>query len=139
MFTKLFIEHIYKTTKGRTMKLTTIALVFTLSITSVAAQAQDSIQHSGQASKHSVLAVGHGALSTAKIASAVVAVPLVVAGSVALTAGAASIQTGASIADSSSKHHHHGPLVITETTITADPTPNKVIVIQKKQTVVQSY
>jgi hypothetical protein len=125
--------------KGRTMKLTTIALVFTLSVTSVAAKAQDSIQHSGQASKHSVLAVGHGAVSTAKVASAVVAVPLVVAGSVALTAGAASIQTGASIANSASKHTHHGPLIITETTITADPAPNKIIVTQKKQTVIQSH
>jgi hypothetical protein len=118
------------------MKLTTIALVFSLSITSVAVQADDSIKHSGQASKHSALALGHGALSTAKVASAVVAVPLVVAGSVALTAGAASIQTGTSIAKSVSKHQHHGPLVITETTITADPAPNKVIVIQKKQTVI---
>lgn len=120
------------------MKLTTIALVFTLSITSVAAKAEGSTQHSGQASKHSVLAVGHGAVSTAKVASAVVAVPLLVAGSLALTAGAASVQTGASIANSTSKHHH-GPLIITETTITADPAPNKVIVIQKKQTVIQSH
>ncbi len=120
------------------MKLTTIALIFTFSITSVAAQAENSIQHSGQASKHSVLAVSHGALSTAKVASAVVAVPLVVAGSVALTAGAASIQTGASIADSASKHKHHSPLVITEITITADPAPNKVIVIQKKQPVIHN-
>ena len=125
--------------KGRTMKLTTIALVFTLSISSVAAQAEGSTQHSGQASKHSVLAVGHGAVSTAKVASAVVAVPLVVAGSVALSAGAASVQTGASIANSASRHTHHGPLVITETTITADPAPNKVIVIHKKQTVIQSH
>ena len=121
------------------MKLTTIAMVFTLSITSVATQAQDSVQHSGQASKHSVLAVGHGALSTAKVASAIVAVPLVVAGSVALTAGAASIQTGTSIANSASKHKHHGQLVITETTITADPAPNKMIVIQKKQTVIKNH
>ncbi len=67
------------------MKITTIALIFTLSvtsITSVTAQAEGSAQHSGQASKHSVLAVGHGALSTVKVASAVVAVPVVVAGSV---------------------------------------------------------
>lgn len=121
------------------MKLTTIALIFSLSVTSVAVQAEGSTHHSGQASKHSVLAVGHGAVSTAKVASAVVAVPLVVAGSVALTAGAASVQTGTSIADSASKHHHHGPLVITETTITADPAPNKIIVIQEKQTVIQSH
>lgn len=121
------------------MKLSTIALVFTLSITSIAAQAAGSTQHSGKASKHSVLAVGHGAASTAQVASAVVAVPLVVAGSVALSAGAASVQTKASMANSASRHAHHGPLVITETTITADPAPNKVIVIQKKQTVIKSH
>jgi hypothetical protein len=124
--------------KGKTMKLTTIALIFSLSVTSIAATAADSIKHSGQASKHSVLAVGHGALSTAKVASAVVAVPIVVAGSVVLSAGAASVQTGASIASSLSHHHsdYDQPLIITETTITADPAPNKVIVIQKKQTVI---
>lgn len=118
------------------MKYTTIALVLTLSISSMAAKAGDSIQHSGQASKHSVLAVGHGVVSTAKVGSAVVAVPLVVAGSMAVSAGAASIQTGKSIANSVS--HHHGPLIITETTITADPAPNKVIVTQKKQTIIHS-
>lgn len=120
------------------MKLTTIALVFTFSITSVAAQAEGSTQHSGQASKHSILAVGHGAISTAKVASAVVAVPLVVAGSVALSAGAASVQTGASIANYTSRHKVHGPLVITETTVTADPAPNKMVVIQNNQTVIKS-
>ena len=124
------------------MKLTTIALVFTLcatSMTSITAQAEGSAHHSGQASKHSVLAIGNGAVSTAKVASAVVAVPLVIAGSVTLTAGAASVHTGASIADSASSRHHHGPLVITETTITADPAPNKVIVTQKKQTIIHSH
>jgi hypothetical protein len=124
--------------KGSTMRLTTIALVFTLTITSVTVQANDSTQHSGQASKHSVLAAGYGAASTAKVASAVVAVPLVVAGSMALTAGVASVHTGASIADATSKHTHHGPLIITETTITADPAPNKVIIIQKEKTVFRS-
>lgn len=122
------------------MKLTTIALLFTLStvsVTSISAQAKGSAQHSGQASKHSVLAVGHGALSTAKVASAVVAIPVVVAGSVALTAGAAA----ASIVDASSQHHRHdhGPLLITETTITADPAPNKVIITQKKQIITHSH
>ncbi len=121
------------------MKITTIALIFTLSvtsITSVTAQAEGSAQHSGQASKHSVLAVGHGVLSTVKVASAVVAVPVVVAGIVMVTAGTASIQTAASIANKASIHKHHGPLVITETTITADPAPDKAIVIQNKQTVI---
>jgi hypothetical protein len=34
------------------MQLTTIVLVFTLSITSVEVQSQGKIQHSGQSSKH---------------------------------------------------------------------------------------
>ena len=117
------------------MKLTTIALVLTLTVTSVTVQANDSTQHSGQASKHSVLAVSHGVVSTAKVASAVVAVPLVIAGSVALTGVVVSANAGASIVDATSNHTHYGPLVITETTITADPAPNKVIIIQKEKTV----
>ena len=124
------------------MKFTTIALVFAISassVTSISAQAEGSARHTSQASKHSVLAVGHGALSTAKVASAVVAVPLVMAGSVALTAGAASVHAGALIAESASKIHHHGPLVITETTITADPAPNKMIITQNKKIVIQSH
>jgi hypothetical protein len=110
----------------KSTKFTTLALVFALSVTSIAAQAEGSIQHSGQASKHSVSAVGQAGVSTAKAASAVVAVPLVVVGSVALSVGVGSVHTVSSIAESTSSHHHHGPLVITETTITADPAPNKV-------------
>ncbi|WP_339724214.1 hypothetical protein [uncultured Paraglaciecola sp.] len=121
------------------MKFTTIALVFTLCITTITAQAEGSTHHSGQASKHSVLAVSHGAVSTAKVASAAVAVPLMVAGSVALTAGAASVKTGTSIGDLASRPAHHGPLVITETTITADPAPNKVLVIHNKHTLIQNH
>jgi hypothetical protein len=118
------------------MKLTTIALILTLSVSSIDLQAEGSVHHSGQASKHLVLAVGHGVVSNAKIASAVVAVPLVIVGSVAVVAGAASVQTGASILKTISTHKPHGTLVITQTTITADPAPNKVIVIEKKQTVI---
>ncbi|MBU3001840.1 hypothetical protein [Paraglaciecola arctica] len=118
------------------MKLTTIALFTTLAITSATAHAEGSSHHSGQASKHSVLAVGHGALSTAKVASAVVAVPLVVTGSLALKAGAASVQTGAIFADSANTHTRHRSLVITETTITADPAPDQVIIIKNKRRVI---
>lgn len=122
------------------MKLPTIALIFALSTTSISAFAEGSTHHSGQASKHSVLAVGEGAISTTKVASTVVAVPVIAAGSVVLSAGAASVHTGASIAEAASHpHHHHRPLVITETTITADPAPNKVIAVQKKQTVIHQH
>lgn len=65
--------------------------------------------------------------------------PLVLAGSVLLTAGAASIKTGASIADSVRRHTHHGPFVITETIVTAEPAPNKVIVTKNKQSVIQNH
>ena len=44
--------------------------------------ADDSIHHSGKASKHSALAASEGLATTASVASAVVAVPVVLTGSV---------------------------------------------------------
>ncbi|MGJ8681438.1 hypothetical protein [Paraglaciecola sp.] len=118
------------------MTLTKIVLVLALTVSASNVNAAGSIQHSGKAIKHSTLAVGHGIASTAKTASAVVAVPLIVGGSVAVVAGTTSVKAGASLVDSTkSQHKHtHAPLVITETTITADPAPDQIIVIQTKQT-----
>ncbi|MDU0355346.1 hypothetical protein RS130_16815 [Paraglaciecola aquimarina] len=64
-----------------------------------------------------------------------VAAPLILGGSVALISGAASIKLGSTLVEStnSSKSHVHEPLVITETTITADPAPDQMIVIQTQQ------
>jgi hypothetical protein len=91
-----------------------------------------SAHHSGQASKHSVLGVGHGASSGAKVASAVVAAPVVVVGGLSLATGSLLVSAGDSVANSSQnvsthKHRHgHGPLVVTDIVITADPAPNQV-------------
>lgn len=110
------------------MKMVNIAIISAFLFSASMAQAEgDSLHHSGQASKHSALAAAHGVASTAKTASAVIAVPLVVAGSVTMAIGNASLEAGASLAEAASKK---GPLVITETTVTADPAPNQVIIIQ---------
>jgi hypothetical protein len=91
-----------------------------------------SVHHSGQASKHVVLAVAHGAESGVKVASAVAAAPIVLAGGLSVAAGSAAISVGESIANSSQRvsvHTHlpeQGPLDITERVITADPAPNQV-------------
>lgn len=97
------------------------------------AAADDSIDHSGKASKHSALAASEGLATTASVASAVVAVPVILTGSVVI-AGSAVVE---SAVDESARNVHaashqssvdnNQPLVITETIITADPAPNKVI------------
>jgi len=94
--------------------------------------ADDSIDHSGKASKHSALATSEGLATTASVASAV-AVPVILTGS-AVVAGSAVAE---SVIDESSRSIHEAshqssvdnnqPLVITETIITADPAPNKVV------------
>ena len=123
------------------MKTTrTIKSVYTLLMTSGLAFASmismpvlaegGSVHHSGQASKHSVLAVGHGVVSSATVASAVVATPIIVAGTVSLAAGSVAVGLGDSIANSAkstSSHHHHTPLVVTDMIITADAAPNQFI------------
>lgn len=112
------------------MKIINTLLALTLSCSTLAVHADDSVGHSGQASKHSALAVADGAVSTAKVASVAVAAPLVVAGGV-------SVVTGSAIAESANKvkssHAHQGPLVISDKTVTADPAPNQVIIIQNNQ------
>lgn len=102
--------------------LKTSALLI-LSLTSSAVMADNSAQHTSKAVKHSALAVTHGVASTAKVASAVVAVPLIVAGS-------ASLAAGTSIAASSV---NHGPLIITEKTITVDPAPKMIMKMDDKK------
>lgn len=114
------------------MKLFNTLLALTLSCSTVVAHAEGSANHSDQASKHSALAVAEGAVSTAKVASVAVAAPV-------LVVGGASLVTGSVIAESANKvktsHIHHGPLEISDTTVTADPAPNQVIVIQQTQVI----
>ncbi|MEP1551944.1 MAG: hypothetical protein ABJJ44_09830 [Paraglaciecola sp.] len=122
------------------MKPTIKALIFSLSLSTLPALATDSAHHTSKASKHSVLAVTHGVASTATVASAVIATPVIVVGSAAVVSGTASMAAGSALADSAnhsveSSNKNSGPLVITETTITADPAPNQTIKIQQKHTI----
>ena len=112
------------------MKLLNTLLALSLSCSALSVHAEGSTYHSGQASKHSALAVVDGAVSSAKVASVAVAAPLVVAGSVSLAVGSAIAESGQKMKAS---HAHPGPLVISDTTVTADPAPNQVIVIQQNQ------
>ena len=104
--------------------------------------ADDSIDHSGKASKHSVLAASEGLAATASVASAVAAVPVILTGSVVVAAG--NVAQSAVDESTSSSHgaghqssaNHNEPLVITETIITADPAPNKVVTSTNTTTVV---
>lgn len=91
-----------------------------------------SVHHSGQASKHSVLAVAHGVGSTAKVASAVVATPIIAAGGVSLATGASAVSVGGTIATSANNAstvqvNQNQPLVVTDMVITADPAPNQAM------------
>lgn len=104
--------------------------------------ADDSIDHSGKASKHSVLAASEGIATTASVASAVAVAPVILAGSVVVAAG--NVVQSAVDESTSSRHgasdqssaNYNEPLVITETIITADPAPNKVVTSTNTTTVV---
>lgn len=124
------------------MKNTRSTLMLTALLSSAllshSAMADDSIDHSGKASKHSVLAASEGLATTASVASAVVAVPVVLTGSVAV-AGSAVVESAVNEsarnlhrASHQSSVAHDQPLVITETIITADPAPNQVVTTKTK-------
>lgn len=109
------------------MKLINSLFVLSLCCSSLALHAEGSVKHSAQAGKHSVLAVTDGVASTAKVASVVVAAPLMLAGGASVVTGSAIAQSGNKI---TSSHAHQGPLVISDTTVTADPAPNQIIIMQ---------
>ena len=119
------------------MKNTRSTLMLTALLSSAllshSAMADDSIDHSGKASKHSVLAASEGLATTASVASAVVAVPVVLTGSV-VVAGSAVVESARNLhrASHQSSVAHDQPLVITETIITADPAPNQVVTTKTK-------
>ena len=126
------------------MKNTRSTLMLTALLSSAllthSALADDSINHSGKASKHSALAASEGLATTASVASAVVAVPVVLTGSVVV---AGSALTESVVDESTHALHrashqssvaHNQPLVITETIITADPAPNQVVTTKTKVT-----
>ncbi|MFT4654372.1 MAG: hypothetical protein ACJA0G_002514 [Kangiellaceae bacterium] len=113
----------------RALLLTSFTASAFLVATPVAAQG-GSVHHSGQASKHTVLALGHAASSAAKVATAVVAAPILVAGGLSFAAGSTALVIGDSIVGSNKRvsihTHNDGPLEITNIVITADPAPNEV-------------
>ncbi|MDT0596295.1 hypothetical protein [Glaciecola petra] len=115
------------------MNIKKIVVLASLSILSLPSFAEaGSVEHSGQASKHSVLAITDGVGSITKVSSAVVASPVLVVGGLSLAAGSAVNSAGESLANNAQNvsGHHHGhnkALVITEITITADPAPNVVM------------
>ena len=122
------------------MKRLTLATLISFAAMTTNVYALGSIDHSVQASKHAALAVTEGVASTAMVASAVIAVPVIVVGAASVAVGNVVVKAGESMANAavhSSNHlHNHTPthktrtLVITQKTITADPAPDKVIVIQ---------
>lgn len=115
------------------MNIKKIVVLTSLSILSLPSFAEaGSVEHSGQASKHSVLAITDGVGSVTKVGSAVVASPVLVVGGLSLAAGSAVNSAGESLANNAqnvSGHHHsqNNKLVVTEITITADPAPNIVM------------
>lgn len=119
-----------------TTSLTTLALVSGLAMAESGA-----VDHSGQASKHSLLAGAHGAVSTVQVASAVAAAPILVAGTTSVMVGSVAVVLGDAVASSaanaSTLSSAQNRLEISDVVITADPAPNKVLPInatEKTQT-----
>lgn len=104
------------------MKKSSVVLLISLVLSPVVF-ADDSVEHSGQASKHSVLASVEGVASTATVASAVAVAPVVVAIGASMAVSAA----GDAIHDSLEGSSEPRPLNITERVITVDAPPNVVI------------
>ncbi|GGF68377.1 hypothetical protein [Alteromonas lipolytica] len=97
-------------------------------VMSHSAMAADSVDHSGQASKHSVLASVEGVSTTAAVASAVVAAPVIVTGLSVVSAAEASHK---SVKALHAKHvENTKPLTITTRVITRDPPPSEVVIEQ---------
>ena len=109
------------------MKKLLIALLGS-AVVSQGAMAADSVDHSGQASKHSVLASVEGVSTTASVASAVVAAPVTITG---LSVVAVADSTHQSVKAVHASHERNSkPLTITTRVITRDPPPSEVVVEQ---------
>jgi len=84
--------------------------------------ADDSVNHSGQASKHSALATIESAGTTVSVASAVAATPVILS----VAAGAAVVSAADNI-HASSERKRRDPIEITHKIITVDPAPNVAV------------
>lgn len=97
-------------------------------VISHSALAADSVDHSGQASKHSVLASVEGVSTTASVASAVVTAPVILTG---MSVVAVADSTHQSVKALHAKHAQNTkPLTITTRVITRDPPPSEVVIEQ---------
>lgn len=106
-----------------------IATLMSHTMLSATVLADDSVTHSGKASKHSALASTHSLKTTATVGSAVVAAPIIITGASVLATGSV---VEDSLNDSKRRqvhvhHHHHQTLEVTDTIITVDPAPNKAV------------
>ena len=114
------------------MKRINTLLMAALLTSPIAACASESVNHSGQASKHSVLAVGHGLHAGVKVASTAVAAPVAIVGSASLAAGSVLTESAKSLSykshsAKSKKTKGKAALEVSETTVTVGPTPNQAI------------
>lgn len=107
------------------MKTLNKVLLTILAMTSLSAFAESGAsQNASVASKHSALATSHGATAIVKIGSAVIATPLIISGS----AGHVSLKVGTALME---RAIETTPLEITDKTITAAPSPKKMMKIQQ--------
>jgi hypothetical protein len=136
------VKTYYVSNKPSNKTLLSSALAALLLVMSSSSFAEGgSVYHSGQASKHSALAISEGAKTSARVVNGVVAVPLIVMGGMSTATGNGVTALGESIArgpmSMHSSAHPHTPLAVTELVITADPAPNKVIITSKTKKVTQ--
>lgn len=106
------------------MKKLLIALIATgFSLNAIA---DDSVDHSQTASKHSVLASVEGTSTAVSVASAVYAAPVIV-GTLATVAALESIDSAIDESHRSLEDDSPTPLQLTDTVITRDPPPSKAM------------
>jgi hypothetical protein len=98
-----------------------------ISLVSTNVLAAGPFEHSGQASKKSVQAIGHSSAAGAKLASGAVAIPLTIASEV----GVASGETANALRKNDNQSVGE-PLEITDEIITAGPSPEEVIRLKEK-------
>ncbi|WP_299979003.1 hypothetical protein [uncultured Pseudoteredinibacter sp.] len=114
------------------MKLINTLLMVALIASPVAACASESVNHSGQASKHSVMALGHGLHAGVKVASTAVAAPVAIVGSASVAAGSVLTESAKSLSykphsPKSKKIKSKAALEVSETTVTVGPAPNQAV------------
>ncbi|GHF96184.1 hypothetical protein [Thalassotalea marina] len=112
--------------------LKSLALVSLIAISPLS-NAQNSVEHASAGSKHSLLASGHGLTASGQVASAAVAIPVIAGASVVIASAAIADEVGDALVQSaSSKKQAKGAFVITEITVTAEPSPAEAMKVKKQ-------